>query len=69
MPRKREEKLGKKSEKHKAEKPKGKSGGSGVTFCACLFFKISNLVSGTRDSILLDLYSVYSHIKIRKWLI
>ena len=58
MPRKRKEKLGNKSEKNREEKTKGKSRGSSVTFCACMFFQISNLVSGTRNSILLDLYGL-----------
>ena len=40
-----------KEKKNWARKAKGKSGGSSVTFCACLFFKISNLESGTRQHI------------------
>jgi len=55
-----------KAKKNREEKTKGKSGGSSVTFCACMFFQISNLVSGTRNSILLDLYG---QIKTRKWLV
>ena len=47
-----------KAKKKREEKTKGKSRGSSVTFCACMFFQISNLVLATRNSILLDLYGL-----------